>query len=252
MTSSASIAEAATRDSGRPVAVHLPHDPERVGARSHRRTRASVTRRALLAAGLALAVTAWQARTVPLRALGAALVHEDGVAQAADVAVVSMAGPRGAALEAAKLYRRGLVREVWVPRWREEPVDRRVDALGVRVPRHHQVARAILERAGVPSSAIVELDEPVSGLESEMAAVGRALRARPTVQPIVLPPRSHTARARFLLGEIYAPASRVRVHAPRTDRFAPEAWWRDRSSIREVLLEYLKWASLLTSGPHGR
>lgn len=198
---------------------------------------------------VALLAAAWQGRTVPLRTLGAALVHEDALDRPADVAVVSMASPRSAALEAAKFYRRGLVRGVWISQWREVPEDRRVDALGVRLPRHHEVARAILERAGVPSSAIVQLDETVSGLESEMAALGRSLRARPAVQPIVLTMRSHTARARLLLRDLYAPESSVRVRAPRIDRFAPEAWWSDRDSVREVLMEYAKLVALFIRGP---
>ena len=91
-------------------------------------------------------------------------------------AVVSMASPRGSALDAAKLYRRGLVHRVWITPWIDEPADRKVDALGLRVPRHHEVARSILVKAGVPASAIRMLDRPVNGLEGEMAVVGRALR----------------------------------------------------------------------------
>src|SRR4029450_13590773 len=116
-----------------------------------------------------------------------------------------MASPRAAALDAAKLYRRGLVREIWIPRWSDEPADRRVDALGVHTPRHHEVARQILERAGVPAASIVLLDEPVDGLDAEMAVVGAALRQRPTIRPIVLTARTHSARARLLLRDAYAP-----------------------------------------------
>ncbi len=203
----------------------------------------------LALAGIALARAAWQHRAVPLERLGAALVVQDPVGRGADVAVVSMASPRGAALDAAKLYRRGLVRAVWIPRWRDEPVDRRVAALGVHPPRHHEIARAILRRAGVPEAAIVLLDEPVDGLEGEMAFVGAALRRRPTLRPIVLTARTHTARARVLLRDVYAPAARARVRAAHSDRFAPERWWRDRGALREVALEYAKWIALLTRGP---
>jgi uncharacterized SAM-binding protein YcdF (DUF218 family) len=197
----------------------------------------------------AVLLAAWNARTAPLRVLGNALVSEDALLHAGDVAVVSMAGPQAAALDAAKLYRRGLVREIWIPRWHDEPVDRRVDALGIHVPRQHQVAQAILEQAGVPRLAIVQLEDPVSGLESEMAAVGGILRVRPDIRPIVVTQRSHTARARLLLRDVYAPASATQVHAPHADRFAPDAWWKHRGSVREVLLESLKWIQLLVRGP---
>jgi uncharacterized SAM-binding protein YcdF (DUF218 family) len=212
------------------------------------RARVRALRVTIAAAAIVLAAAAWSARTVPLRWLGGALVHEDAIV-ATDVAVVSMASAREAALDAAKLQRRGLVREIWIPRWRADRVDRRVDALGVHVPRPHDVARSILARAGVPSSAIVTLDEPITGLESEMASVGRALRARPGLRVLVLTARTHTARARMLLRDWFAPAARVSVHAPHGDGFAADAWWRDRSASREVALESLKWARLLASGP---
>jgi uncharacterized SAM-binding protein YcdF (DUF218 family) len=205
---------------------------------------------ALLAVALLIAF-AWRERTAPLRRLAQALVREDPVG-AADVGVVSMAQPRGAALDAAKLYRRGLVRQVWITPWLDEPADRRIDALGVRVPRHHEVARSILEKSGVPASAITLLDRPVTGLEGEMAVVGRALRARWGTRAIVLTQRSHTARAAMLLRHAYAPGAAVRVRAAHLDRFDPDGWWRERGAVREVLLETLKWAVLLTRGPEAR
>ncbi len=210
-----------------------------------------VTRMAALALVLALVGVSWRERTAPLRALGAALVHEDLV-EPADVAVVSMSAPRAAALDAAKLYRRGLVRAVWLPRWPDEAADRRVDALGAPAPRHHDVAGAILLRAGVPPAAIHRLAQSVTGLEGEMATVGRALRKQPTLRAIVLTLRSHTARARLLLHEAYAPATRVQIRAPHADAFATASWWRERSAVREVLLESLKWAALLVRGPEVR
>lgn len=209
---------------------------------------APALRRVLLAGALVLGVMAWQGRHAPLRLLGDALVHEDAL-RPADVAVVSMASPREAALDAAKLARRGLVREIWVPRWRADAVDRRLDALGVRVARPHDVVRAVLARAGVPASAVVLLDEPIDGLESEMASVGAALRARPGLRVLVLTSRTHTARARLLLREVFAPAARIRMRAPHGDRFSSLSWWRERGTARDVLLEYAKCARLLLSGP---
>jgi uncharacterized SAM-binding protein YcdF (DUF218 family) len=219
-----------------------------VGTAMRPRIAVRLLRLALVALAVMGAVGAWRQRAVPLQHLGAALVAQDA-AVPADVAVVSMASPRGAALDAAKLYRRGLVQEIWVPRWRDEPVDRRVAALGVRPPRHDQVARDILRHAGVPASAIVVLDDPVDGLDREMAVVGAALRRRPDIRPIVLTARTHTARARLLLREAYAPAAHARVRAPHADGFTVDRWWHQRGAIREVALEYAKWVALLTGGP---
>src|SRR5262245_60811685 len=96
-------------------------------SRIERRVRRARGRGALrLAAGVGvalLALVAWGARDHALRSLAAVLVHEDALVPS-DVAVVSIATPRESALDAAKLYRRGLVREVWVSHWRTDAVDR--------------------------------------------------------------------------------------------------------------------------------
>jgi uncharacterized SAM-binding protein YcdF (DUF218 family) len=219
--------------------------PPHPGARVARATLAVL----LGGTAIVLGEAAWRHRTMPLERLGTALVVEDRIDRPADVAVVSMASPRAAALDAAKLYRRGLVREIWIPRWSDEPADHRVEALGVHPPRHHEVVRSILLRAGVPAASIVVLDEPVDGLDGEMAVVGAALRQRPAIRPIVLTARSHTARARLLLRDVYAPAAGALVRGAHADPFAPDAWWRRRPMVREVALEYAKWAALLTRGP---
>jgi hypothetical protein len=250
MMAGASCAEAAARPMTEACTVSAPGlgEATRVPARERRRIAVSGLRLGVTAGAVVLAIAAWELRTAPLRWLGAALVHEDPLIPT-EVAVVSMASAREAALDAAKLHRRGVVREIWIPLWRVDVVDERLAALGVHVPRPHEVARTVLERAGVPSSAIVVLDDPVTGLESEMASVGRALQIRPRLGVLVLTARTHTARARLLLREVFAPAAHVRVHAPHTDRFAPDAWWRDRSASRDVALESLKWVRLLVGGP---
>lgn len=228
------------------VSAHAPAERVAGPTRAVDRRRPRVL--LLAVTGVALGIAVWQERTVPLHWLGAALVHEDPV-RPADVVIVSVASMRGAALDAAKLYRRGLVREVWVPRWATIPIDRRLDKRGLGTLPLHEVARRILEGSGVPASHIVILDHPVDGLESEMAVVGAALGARPVTRPILLTARSHTARARHLLQVVYAPAAGVRIRAPHTDEFTPTGWWRDHGSTRELVLEYLKWFKLLTAGP---
>jgi len=235
------------------AAASIPRAADRTApsAPDAARSRPRVLGVLLAGLGILIAVAGWHERVAPLRWLGAALVHEDPV-RPSDVAIVSVASARGAALDAAKLYRRGLVREVWVTSWVADRVDRRLDERGLGTPPTHEVSRRILEGSGVPASRIVVLDPPVDGLESEMAVVGAALRARPGTRSIVLTARSHTARARSLLRDVYAPAAGARVRAPKTDEFRPGAWWRDHGSMRELTLECLKWVKLLATGASAR
>ena len=160
-----------------------------------------------------------------------------------DVIVVSVAAGRADALEAAELYRAGISRHLVLPLWHTEPLDLEVQRLGISWLLPTDVAVAILERSGVPREAIEVLDEPVDGLNAEIAAIGRHFTAHPTSSLLLVTARSHTRRARWLLTGVVPPWTQVAVRASRRDPFDPTAWWHTRSGGREVAMEYLRWVN---------
>src|SRR4029453_5483375 len=91
---SSAVAAAALGGDAWVPARTVPHP----GARVPRATLAVL----LGGAAIVLGGAAWRHRTMPLERLGTALVVEDRIDRPADVAVVSMASPRAAALDAAK------------------------------------------------------------------------------------------------------------------------------------------------------
>src|SRR5689334_4781314 len=112
-------------------------------------------------------LTSWLARDAILASVGGLIVAEDPL-QPADALVVSLASTRAGSLEAARLYHQRLAPLVIVPRESETPADHDIRALGVALLAPHELARAILERRGVPRTAIVVLDEPVDGTAHEV------------------------------------------------------------------------------------
>ena len=189
-----------------------------------------------------LALGAWLGRAHLLPALAAPLAVEDSLAPA-DVIVVSVAAGRADALEAAALYHAGISRRLVLPRWRTEPLDLEVQRLGVPWLLPTDVALAILERSAVPRDAIEILEEPVDGLNSEIAAVGRFFTAHPTGSLLFITARSHSRRARWLLTHVLPADTHIAVRASRKDPFDPAAWWYTRAGGREVAMEYLRWAN---------
>ena len=157
--------------------------------------------------------------------------------------MVSVAAGRADALEAAELYRAGISRHLVLPRWHTEPLDLEVQRLGVPWLLPTDVAVAILERSGVPREAIEVLDEPVDGLNAELAALGRHFTAHPAESRLLVTARSHTRRARWLLMRVLPAGTRIAVRASRQDPFDPAAWWHTRSGGREVAMEYLRWVN---------
>ena len=191
-------------------------------------------------AAAALAVVAWTTRERWLAAIADPLTVEDPVAPV-DLIVVSMASGRADALEAAELYRAGVSRRFLLPYWQPEPLDLEIRRLGVPYLPITELAQAILERSGVPHEAITVAQQPIDGLNAEIAAIGDALRGEPPASLLYITARSHTRRARWLLARVLPATTTIRVRAPRRDGFDPHAWWRVRGSGREVAMEYLRW-----------
>lgn len=211
--------------------------------RSDRTRRRRRIRLALATAALAAAV-AWIARAPLLAALGGAVVAEDEPMHA-DVAVASLADARVTAFEAARLWRDGWVRRVVVFTWWDSKLDRTLRELGVPVLTPGEASVAILERLGVPADAIEVRDDPVNGTGAEITALAALARERGLRGVVYVTARSHSARARWMLGRALDPGTALAVRTPREDAFDPGNWWRTRDDVREMLAEIGRWANVL-------
>lgn len=207
------------------------------------RRRSRVALRAVGALALA-GVLAWQARRPLLAAVGGAVVSEDEPMHA-DVAVASLSDARATAFEAARLWRDGWVRRVVVFTWWDSRLDRTLRELGVPVLTPDEASVAILERLGVPRGAIEVRREPVNGTSAEIAALAALARDRSMEGVVYVTARSHSRRARWMLGRALDRGTAVAVRSPREDAFDPDAWWRSRDDARELLAELGRWANVL-------
>lgn len=192
-------------------------------------------------------MVAWTTRAHWLPAVADPLTVEDAIAPV-DVIVVSMAAARADAFEAAALYQAGVSRRFLLPYWQLEPLDVELQRMSVPYLPVTALAQAILEHSGVPSDAIEVLDEPIDGLNAEIASIGRALRQRAPRSLLYVTARSHTRRARWLLHRVLPPETAISVRGPRRDPFDPRAWWQTRGSGREVAMEYLRWINTFVLG----
>jgi len=194
-----------------------------------------------VAVTLAVVVVAvWIARRPLLVAIGSMLVVEDALAPV-DVIVISSAGVREDSLEAAQLYHDGISRRLVVAKWFDEPLDAELRRIGVQNLDATSLALAILEHSGVPSSAVTVVPGPVAGTEDEVVATADYVRAVAAHSVLFLAPRTHTARARWLLRRRLPPAVQLVVRSGRLDHFEVDGWWRHRDQSREVMAEYFRW-----------
>jgi uncharacterized SAM-binding protein YcdF (DUF218 family) len=172
------------------------------------------------------------------------LVREDPL-QPAQVVLLSIGGGYTGAVEAARLQVAGTAPRVVLTRWASGPDSAADDLrrLGVWVPTPSAVVQSILERSGVPATAIERVDREVDGTGPDIATLAAYVRARGWQRVAIVTARSHTRRAGWLLRRALPAGVAVQVHSAPADPFTPEGWWRSRAMTREVLMESLRWVN---------
>lgn len=168
--------------------------------------------------------------------LGAWLQREDPLVTA-DAIVVLGGTMFERQLEAVDLYQAGYAPRIFVSReltdWGEQELIKR----GIAYPRPVDIQIDVMEKAGVPRSAIGVLDAANS--TAEEADHVQALATHEHYSTIIIvTSKQHTRRARLVMNRRLAPiGARAVVRASKYDRSDLEHWWRDRSTVRFTLFE---------------
>ena len=179
-----------------------------------------------------------------LPALGRFLVVHDPPVRS-DAAVVLNTGvdyyPR--LIEAAALYRDGIVERIVVNGNRKTQVLRDLERRGFRscCPWDENALR-ILAVLGVPRDGVLTISaEDAYDTISEAEMVGEALVERGLKSVLITTSKFHTRRARHIWRDRFAPRLVIRAAAARSDPFNPDGWWKEGRQIRWVLHEYGAW-----------
>jgi len=196
-------------------------------------------RRALVGAGaLLVAATAAAALFVP--AAGRFLVVGDPPAHADAIVVLAGSYP-DRILEAVALYGDGLAPRILICRDPDTAAFRRLDEMGVHIPRPYDLNRMVAEQLGVPSSAIEVLARPGDSTYAEADVVLDEAVRRGYTKLLLVTSKYHTRRAADIYRFLTGGRIQIIVTPARYDDFQAEHWWRDRMSTRRLIIEYEKW-----------
>ncbi len=152
-------------------------------------------------------------------------------------AILVLGGDFSRPFEAADLYRRGYARVVYVSVPARENQYRLLDEAGLPFPREEDVVREVLLKKGVPAAAIQFFGKDSISTAAE-ARAARALLAKQAPRLLVVSSPYHLRRARMIFTDAL-PAADIRMIATSYDPF-PQAWWKNQSAARNVLLELAK------------
>lgn len=179
------------------------------------------------------------------RGAGRWLVRQDALAPA-DLIFVLSGGLPYRAEEAAKLFRAGYAKEIWLSR-PYAPMEE-LTRLGVSFTGEEEYSREVLIREGVPDSAIRVLPDTVVDTEQEIEEASLEMRRDGKSSLIIVSSPQHTRRVRALWGVIASTQERAIVRAATEDPFDAGYWWRNTRDALSVVREYLgllnAWAGL--------
>ena len=165
-------------------------------------------------------------------------------------AIVVLSGDYRRAREAAALYHQKLGDTIILTRTLRSAAARMLDADGIAFPRDEDISRQVLEKHGVPASAIALVGADLISTAGEALALSAhfppesARASRKKILVITSP--YHVLRSRIVLRRAL-PDMDVSVVGSSYEDF-PQQWWRDQDAARNVLLESAKLAWYLTGG----
>jgi len=195
--------------------------------------------RTILVLLLVAAIALFLGRAPLLRAAGHFVVVDQAPERADAIVVLSGSFP-DRILEAVELYQGGFAPLIVVCGEPENEGSRQLRALGVSVPRAHEVNVSVAVQLGVPASAIAVVDRPPGSTFTEALVILDYLAARGAKSILLVTSQFHTRRAGVIYRHLAGPGVRVVTRPARTGGFDPDHWWHDRMSVRRLLIEYQK------------
>lgn len=185
----------------------------------------------LLVAATALGAVAWSGPR-----LGTWLIHEDPLEHAVALAVLNGDFPYRVD-EAAALYQRGWAREVWLTQVPSSPAEAAQASRGLIVDPGTAANQRVLERLGVPRSAVRVIRPGVRDTAGEVQALADEARRHGHHRIIVVTSPWHTRRSRALWRALAGDSPRAIVRAASPGPWDARRWWRDPEGVRLVTRE---------------
>ncbi|HUQ94780.1 MAG TPA: YdcF family protein [Bryobacteraceae bacterium] len=174
----------------------------------------------------------------PLALLGVGhwLVTDDPL-QPAEAVVVFGGHLPFRAMEAAAIFHKGLVPEVWLTQSALHQEDVELARLGIRTVPEHEYSRQVLQRLGVPSSAIRLLDGRVDNTAEEVNLIAQAARRAGAKKIILITSKYHTRRVGVIWRKLVGGDPQPIVRYPAGDPFDLRSWWRNTRDALAVVRE---------------
>lgn len=185
---------------------------------------------------LILLVALCAAGVIAFRGVGRWLIREDALAPADVIAVLS-GGMPWRAEEAARIFRLGDAREVWVTQ--PEAPRGELASMGVQYFGEDYFNRQVLIHSGVPEAAVRALPDSIIDTQDEVQEISREMRREGETSVIIVTSPQHTRRVKTLWRKLVGDNPRAIVRAAPQDPFDADRWWRNTQDMFSVVRELM-------------
>ena len=170
-----------------------------------------------------------------LRGLGTYLVLEDPLERAPAIVVLAGEIPFRA-MEAAELYKDGWAPKIILTWGKRDEAYYALQSLGIKPLDYN---REILLRLGIPSNAVLLLEDEVENTVQELGAIIGLLRANRWSRVIIVTSKSHSRRSAAIWNYLTRENPKAIIRWAKRDPFVVDGWWEKRGFTFVVLREYL-------------
>jgi uncharacterized SAM-binding protein YcdF (DUF218 family) len=168
--------------------------------------------------------------------LGRWLAVDDPL-EKSDAILVLSGGLPERALEAARVYKQGYARQVWLTHSMEPAATLKKLTMGYIGEDAYD--KQLLMREGVPESAIHLLETAVANTADEIRVAGLELRQQNQHKIIIVTSKVHTRRAKTIWRRLANNDSKAIVRGATDDVFDERRWWKTTTGALDVVREVL-------------
>jgi len=174
---------------------------------------------------------------------GVALRVSDPLQPAAAIVVIGGKVPFRA-MKGADLYKQQLAPEVWLTMGNRSAAEVEMEELGVQPTLEHIYSQAVLEKLGVPASAIHVIPGRNNNTATEVKTIAAYAKERRVARVVLVTSSYHSRRVRSLWHRLVGDSPQAIVQFTDEEPFNAGRWWTDSADAWTVSRE---WFGLLNA-----
>jgi len=174
-----------------------------------------------------------------LRLIGENLVYQDPIEPAETILVLSGGAP-ARVMEAVDIYRKGFSKKIILTKQEYPCGYNTLKERGLKIPIEEDIEMMVLDYFKVPKQDIEIIPQTGNSTFSEATIAIPYLLQKGIKKSIIVTSKFHSKRAMKIFTKLSEGKIKFIISPSKYDTFDPKIWWKERTYVREVFVEYQK------------